>query len=123
MGGAVGPHRRWPGLALALTLFAIATLWQPPVSSADPPTAITTAPAVPTVGNCFPFGGSSGPADWTPFTAFFYRNIPAFALKPGDELAFDLGAQNDANIQLDIAMARTTTNGGTVDAQPFQTVV
>lgn len=49
--------------------------------------------------------------------------MPAFNLQPGDILAFDLGRQNETDIQLDIAMAPTTVNGGTVEAGPFTTVV
>ena len=43
---------------------------------------------------------------------FVYKNIPAFDLKTGDTIAFDLSAQNDVNIQLQINMAATTSNGG-----------
>lgn len=82
---------------------------------------ITVAPATPQVGNCFPFGG--GGNGWPPFTGFVYKNIPAFNLQPGDTLAFDLGAPNDANIQLQIDMAATTVNGGDVPAGAFTTIV
>jgi RTX calcium-binding nonapeptide repeat (4 copies) len=91
------------------------------VQPARAQSTVTIFPDTPDVGNCIPFGGEFG--EWTPFAAFFYKNIPAFELKAGDLLAFDLGVQNDFDIQLDIALARTTTNGGTVEAQPFQAVV
>jgi hypothetical protein len=55
--------------------------------------------------------------------AFFYKDVPPFELQAGNTLAFDLSAENDAHIQLDIALAPTTTNGSTVEAQPFQPVV
>ncbi len=54
---------------------------------------------------------------------FIYQNLPAFELKPGDTLAFDLGAENDFDIALDIAMAATTVNGGTDQAGDFVRVV
>ena len=81
-----------------------------------------------TVNNCFPFGAGgpyAGPGSgWDPIAGFVYQNVPAFNLNVGDTLAFDLGALNDVNIELDIAMAATTTNGGNVeDAAGFTTVV
>lgn len=86
---------------------------------------ITIAPTnTQSVGNCFPFGvGNSSGDPWTPYMGFIYQNVPAFDLQPGDILAFDLGQQNDTNIQLDIAMAPTTVNGGTIQAAPFTIVV
>jgi hypothetical protein len=83
---------------------------------------VTVFPNTPQLGNTYPFGEADTPS-WTPFAAFFYRNIPAFELKPGDILAFDLRAMNNVDIQLEISLAATTTNGGTVEAEPFQTVV
>ncbi len=82
---------------------------------------ITIAPAAPAISNCYPFGAGSG-GNW-PYTGFVYQNIPAFSLQPGDTLAFDLGAPNDANIQLQIEMAATTVNGGDVPAGAFTTIV
>jgi hypothetical protein len=87
---------------------------------------VTVSPDNPNVAsNCFPFGvGSPGPSQhWTPFAAFIYQNVPGFELKTGDTLAFDLGAVNDADIELDIALARTVTNGTIVEGEPFKTVV
>jgi hypothetical protein len=74
----------------------------------------------PHTANCFPFGGTTG---WEPFTAFIYQNVPSFELKTGDTLAFDLAAVNDADIQLDIALARTVSNGTIVEGEPFKQVV
>ena len=54
---------------------------------------------------------------------FIYKNVPAFQLKTGDVLAFDLLAVNNADIQLQIELAPTTTNGGDVPSLPFTTVV
>jgi hypothetical protein len=83
---------------------------------------VTVAPDNP-VPNCWPFGIGSGGASWTPYLASVYQNIPPFELKAGDLLAFDMVSGNDVDIQLEIAMARTTTNGGTTEAEPFQAVV
>jgi hypothetical protein len=83
---------------------------------------ITIAPTdTQSMTNTFPFGGGS--VGWTPYHGFIYKNVPAFNLQPGDILAFDLGLQNEVDIQLDIAMAPTTVNGGTLEAGPFTTVV
>jgi hypothetical protein len=88
---------------------------------------LTIAPADPDVGNCWPFGEGIEPTDnWTPYFAFFYKNIPAFKLKKGDRLAFDLGEINDepgVDIEVDISMAPMKTNGGLEEAKPFKKVV
>ena len=55
--------------------------------------------------------------------AWAYKNVPAFNLKAGDTVAFDLTEQNDVDIQLQIAMAPTTTNGGDVNSGPFTQIV
>ena len=99
-------------------------------------TTITIEPDVPEVQNCYPFGfASPAGADggftlpWTPFAGFVYQNVPAFELQPGDTIAFDTGESpsmtsgNDADIQLDIALAQTTTNGGNEPAGAFVQVV
>lgn len=110
-------------------LLAIATLTsvcvgQIAVSSAGAAT-VTVAPATPSVNaNCFVFGiGSSAAPAWGPFASFIYKNLPAFQLKTGDTIAFDTAALNDADIQMDIELARTTANGGDVPAQNFTRVV
>ena len=87
---------------------------------------VTIAPATPEgASNCYPFGvGNAGAdEDWLPNAAFFYRNIPAFTIHSGDRIRFDLSGQNDTDIQLNIAMAPTTTNGGLQEARPFRRVV
>jgi hypothetical protein len=71
-------------------------------------------------GNNFPFGVGN---IWPPYAGFVYKNVPAFSLKPGDKAAFDLGVQNDVNIQLQIDMAATTTNGGDVQSPAGFTTV
>jgi hypothetical protein len=84
---------------------------------------VTIAPANPDVGNCYPFGGTDNSPGWTPYAGFVYQNVPAFNIVPGDILAFDLGATNDVNIQLEISMAPTTVNGGSVQSGSFVQVV
>ena len=81
---------------------------------------VTISPAAPAVENCFPFGDGGS---WNPYAGFIYQNVPAFNLLPGDTLAFDLGAMNDVNIELDIAMAPTTVNGGNIQSGSFVQVV
>jgi len=85
----------------------------------------TIAPNEPGVANnCYPFGAGRIPGnDWGPYTAFFYRDVYAFELRPGDLISFDLAEVNDADIELDIAMARTATNGGVIEESGFTTVV
>jgi hypothetical protein len=112
-------------VAVALTmLIALAIA---PRASAE--TTITVAPVTPQFNNCWPFGLGGGGMSWGPHMAFIYRSIPAFELKPGDRIAFDThgvntaGGVNPVSIQLEIALARTTVNGGTQNAQTFETVV
>jgi hypothetical protein len=94
-------------------------------AQAAPAATITVAPNAPVApSNCYPFGVGLHPGNpWVPYAAWFYMNVPAFELASGDTLAFDLGAENDVDIELDLALARTTTNGGTVEGESFQTVV
>jgi hypothetical protein len=81
---------------------------------------VTVFPNNPAVENCNPFGRG---VLWPPYAAFIYQNVPSFELSTGDTLAFDLGAVNDADIQLDIALARTVSNGTIVEGEPFKQVV
>ena len=82
---------------------------------------ITVAPQTPDAGNnAFPFGAG---VNWLPFASFTYRNIPAFELKSGDTIAFDLRGTNGADIQFDIDLARTTFNGSDISAGPFTRIV
>jgi hypothetical protein len=77
----------------------------------------------PTVGNCYPFGGTDNSPGWVPFAGFVYKNVPKFNLQPGDTLAFDLAVQNEVDDQLQIDMVATTTNGGDIPAGAYTTVV
>lgn len=94
---------------------------QAAIGSAEAATTVSVTPASPTMtAYGSPFGESES---WDPYMAFVYKNVPAFSLKPGDTIAFDLSHQNDVDIQLQIAMAGTTTNGGDVNAAPFTEIV
>jgi len=86
---------------------------------------LTIEPASPEVGNCFPFGdGGVFPDDpWTPYMGWTYQNVPAFQLRAGDILAFDLGMVNSADVQLDIEMAVTDSNGSINPGGIFTKVV
>ena len=54
---------------------------------------------------------------------FVYKNVPAFQVKTGDSIGFDLGAMNDVNVQLQMDLAATSINGGDAPSQPFTTIV
>ena len=108
--------RRLKWVALAVGLVSVINVG---VARADQ--TLTVFPNEPDASdNCYPFGYG---LDWTPYAGYVYKNLPAFELRPNDVIAFDLSQVNDADIELEIALARTTTNGGNVQAQPFQTVV
>jgi hypothetical protein len=96
------------------------TAGQATIASAGAAQTVTIAPASPTtVANCFPFGSG---INWA-LMGFVYQNVPAFQVKTGDTIAFDLGGTNtQADPQLDIEMSATTTNGGDVP-QAFTKVV
>ena len=111
-------------LVAALALIAGLGLAIPAIGGAATPKTITVAADDPQVNNCWPFGEASEPMDlWTPYFGFVYKDIPAFELKRGDTLAFDSGVANDHDIQVDIALAATTSNGGDVNAGAFTTIV
>ncbi len=61
-----------------------------------------------TVGNCYPFGTNTA---W-PFMGFIYRSVPAFTLRPGDRLRFDLGNINSQDIRRTIFFAPANKNPG-----------
>jgi hypothetical protein len=110
-------------LVAVLALIVGLGLAIPAIGGAATPKTITVAADTPKVNNCWPFGEATQVDDeWTPYFGFVYRNIPAFDLKRGDTLAFDSGVSNDFNIQVDIALAPTTSNGGDTNAGPFTTI-
>jgi hypothetical protein len=59
-----------------------------------------------TVGNCIPFGANAG----FDFTGFIYRDVPAFAVFPGDKVRFDLGRTNDVEVRRNIYIAPASVN-------------
>ena len=108
--------------ALTAGLLAVAVA-MPSAQAAGPSRTITILPKI-YAPNCFPFGtGGFLLDDWKPYLAFVYRNIPSFQLRPGDTIAFDNAAVNDADAQLQIDMAAATGNGTDVQAEPFTNVV
>jgi hypothetical protein len=119
----LGNRGRIAGLALA-ALLALA-IGQAGTGSAQAATTTTITPASPSgTGFGAPFGyGSLSVSPWGPYMDFVYKDVPAFSLKPGDTLSFDLSHTNDADIQLQIGMAPTTTNGGDVQAAPLTQIV
>ncbi len=109
--------------AAVISLIAMLSLYAGRVSAYE----ITITPAEPDVENCYPFGeGQDSPLDepiWPPYAGFIYQNVPPFNLKAGDTLAFDLGAVASQDVQLDIELAATTSNGGIDPVLPFTKVV
>jgi hypothetical protein len=106
-------------LRLALAAVLVLVIGQGAIGAAQASTTVNVNPAGPVSDpNEFPFGR---PDVW-PQMGFVYKNIPAFNLKTGDTIAFDLGAQNNVDIQLQISMAATTVNGGEIPG-PYTTVV
>jgi hypothetical protein len=107
---------------IALTAAAVAVVaGQAAIGSAQAATTVNVVPAAPVPAIYgTPFGETES---WDPYSAWVYKNVPPFSLKAGDTLAFDLTAQNNVDIQLDIAMAPTTTNGGDLNATAFTQVV
>ena len=81
---------------------------------------ITIAPNTLSTATNFPFGTGSF---WVPTMGFIYKDVPAFHLKANDVIAFDLSAMNDADDQVDIAMAPASSNGGTAPAGSYTTIV
>jgi hypothetical protein len=61
-----------------------------------------------TVGNCIPFGDNVSYG----FTGFIYRNVPAFTVRPGDRLRFDLGRPNNMDTRRTIFLAAANKNPG-----------
>jgi hypothetical protein len=112
-------------VASSVAVAATITIQGTSPSASMPPvggTTITVDGTSPGSGlNYFPFGGAT--SDWGPFMGFVYQNVPPFTLNPGDTLAFDLDAQNNIDIQLQIDLAATTTSGGDNPAGSFTKIV
>jgi hypothetical protein len=105
------------GLAAA-SMMALGAAAAVPAHAAQ---TVTAAPAAPGSGaaNAFPFGRG----DNFNQMGFIYKNIPAFEMKVGDTIAFDLEAVNDVPQQMDIDLAATTVSGGDLPAGPFAKIV
>jgi hypothetical protein len=114
----VAPGDRGRLLRVALATGLALVIGQAAVGAAQAATTVNVNPAAPGGGNSFPFGR----ADVWPQMGFVYKDIPAFDLKTGDTIAFDLSDTNDVDIQLQIDMAATTVNGGDV-AGAYTTLV
>ena len=106
----------------AIAAIVVVALAQPGAGWAASPNAITIGAATPNASNCFPFGGFLADGGWGPNFAFVYKDIPAFDLRSGDVVAYDLNAPNDTDNRMDVAMAGTTVNGNDVNKGPFATV-
>lgn len=80
-----------------------------------PPQVLEIFPATPVgPGNCIPFGSCR----YGTYKGFIYKNIPAFGVNPGGTISFDLGAENDYDIAMNIWMGETTVNGGNTLKDP-----
>src|SRR5262245_8907677 len=96
---------------LLASLLATALIAATGAGAAEAASTYTVTPAAPIPGaNSFPFGEG----DIWPSAGFVYKNLAAFNLHANDTVAFDMGAMNDADVQLQIDMASTTVNGGDV---------
>jgi hypothetical protein len=89
------------------------------IGSAQAAQTVTVAPTAASSTNEFPFGRS----DIWPNLVWVYKNVPAFDVKAGDTISFDLQAMNNVDIQVAIAMAPATTNGGDVPAAGLTQIV
>ena len=77
----------------------------PPVGFA--PGSLALLPATPRLtGNCIPFGQNF---DYR-FTGFLYRNVPAFHMRRGDRIRFDLGRVSSNVVRRNIYFSRTNVN-------------
>lgn len=108
------------GLIALVAAAAALVASQAAVGSAQAATTVAVAPASSTCCISNPFGETN---IWAPTTVFVYKDIPAFSLRPGDTIDFDLTSTNDIDIQLQIDLAPATTNGGNQNAGSFTQVV
>ena len=109
------------GLIALMAAAVTVMVGQAAIGSAQAAATVAVTPTSPTMGiQTAPFGASDV---WAAYMAWAYKDVPAFNLKAGDTVAFDLTEQNDVDIQLQIAMAPATTNGGDVNSGPFTQIV
>ncbi len=91
------------------------------LSNAANALVLTVEPAEPTLqSSCLAFG-AGGFQPVLPFMGLMYRNLSAFNLAPGDTLAFDLSALNDADVEIDIEIAEF--DPPSLEAGPFTKIV
>src|SRR5262249_20166167 len=109
---------------IAAWIAAVATMAIAAPNAQASPQKVTVLPQIYSADNCFPFGtGGALLEDWKPYMAFLNKWSPASQLRPDDTLAFDTAEVNDANVQLQIDLAPTTSNGSDIEAAPFTQVV
>jgi hypothetical protein len=102
---------RWTIVSVGVALSAVTALLPAGSTSGSAPFpgAVNIVPkATPGVGNCIPFGNN---VDFG-FAGFIYRNVPAFTLKAGMRIAFDLGGTNDVDVRRDIYVSPADHNPG-----------
>jgi len=91
------------------------------LSNAANALVLTVEPAEPTLqSSCLAFG-AGGFQPVLPFMGLMYRNLAPFNLAPGDTLAFDLSALNDADVEIDIEIAEF--DPPSLEAGPFTKIV
>jgi uncharacterized repeat protein (TIGR01451 family) len=91
------------------------------LSGAANAVVVTVEPDQPTLqSSCLAFG-AGGFQPVLPFMGLMYRNLPPFDLAPGDTLAFDLSAMNDADVEIDIEIA--DFDPPSLEAGPFTKIV
>ncbi len=80
------------------------------LGSSTLPTDVLTivGPTSASASNCIPFGDGSTFGD---YMGFVYKNQPAFDLRPGDVIAWDLWAVNDVDINMEVAFASAKFSG------------
>lgn len=107
-------------LLFAFHLFFFVLLYSPP---SEAKTTLWVAPDITPVtqSSSYPFGISD--AAWGPYMGFIYKDVPAFDIYSGDKISFDLGQQNDVDIQLQIDLVSTIGNGGIEESGAFTTIV
>ena len=75
------------------------------LSNASNAAVLTVEPDQPKLqSSCLAFG-AGGFQPVLPFMGLMYLNLPLINLAPGDTLAFDLSAMNDADVEIDIEIA------------------
>jgi uncharacterized repeat protein (TIGR01451 family) len=91
------------------------------LSNAANALVLTVEPEQPKLqSSCLAFG-AGGFQPVLPFMGLMYLNLPLINLAPGDTLAFDLSAMNDADVELDIEIANF--DPVSLESGPFTKIV